>query len=110
MSLNIVQGEDRAVAGRQLSNGLIKRNAIDYRHGVGVFRAFNYLYRRFAVVRGLLHLDATFAEVHQDLVDGQPVQPGGKGRLTTKASYFSKELNEDFLSEVFGLRDIAGHS
>src|SRR6185437_16357949 len=33
-----------------------------------------------------------------------------KGRLTPKASYFSKELNEDFLSEVFRLRDIAGHS
>ena len=40
----------------------------------------------------------------------RPVQPGGKGRLTTKASNFSKELNEDFLSEVFGLRDVAGHS
>jgi hypothetical protein len=38
------------------------------------------------------------------------VQTGGKGRLTTKASNFSKELNEDFLSEVFSLRDIARHS
>lgn len=38
------------------------------------------------------------------------MQPGGKGRLTTKASNFSKELDEDFLSEVFRLRDIAGHS
>jgi hypothetical protein len=38
------------------------------------------------------------------------MQPGGKGRLTTKASNFSKELDEDFLSEVFCLRDVAGHS
>ncbi len=38
------------------------------------------------------------------------MQPGGKGRLTTKASNFSKELDEDFLSEVFSFRDIAGHS
>ena len=110
VSLNIVQGEDRAVAGRQLANSLVKRYAIHDRHRIGVFRAFDYLYRRFAIVRGLLHLDAAFAKVHQDLVNRQSVQPGGKGRLTTKASNFSKELNEDFLSEIFGLRDIAGHS
>ena len=109
MSLNIVQGEDRAVSGRQLPNSLIKRNAINYRHCVGIFGALDYLYRRFAIVRGLLHLDATLAKVHQDLVHSQPVQPGSESRLTTKASYFAKELNEDFLSEVFSLRDIAGH-
>ena len=38
------------------------------------------------------------------------MQPGRKGRLTTKTSYFSKELNEDFLSEIFSLGDVAGHS
>ena len=110
MSLNIVKGKDRAVAGRQLTNGFVERYSIHYRHRIGVFRAFDYLYRCFAIIRGLLHLDAAFAEVHQDLIDGQPVQPGGKSRLTTKASNFSKELNEDFLSEVFSLRDVAGHS
>ena len=110
VSLNIVKGKDRAVAGRQLGNGFIQRNAIHDRHRIRVFRAFDYLDRRFAIVGRLLHLDAAFAEVHQDLIDGQPVQPGGKGRLTTKASNFSKELNEDFLCEVFSLRDIAGHS
>ena len=38
------------------------------------------------------------------------MQPGGKGRLTTKASNFSKELNEDLLRKVFGFRHVAGHS
>ncbi len=38
------------------------------------------------------------------------MQPGGKGRLTTKASNFSKELDEDFLCQVFSFRDVAGHS
>ena len=109
VSLNIVQGEDRAVAGRQLTNGLVERNTIHYRHRIGVFRAFDYLYWRFTIISGLLHLDTAFAEMHQDLVDGQPVQPGGKSRLTTKASNFSKELDEDFLSEIFSLRDVAGH-
>ena len=110
VSLNIVKGKDRAVAGRQLTNSFVERYAIHYRHRIGVFRAFDYLYRRFAIISCLLHLDATFAKVHQDLVDGQPVQPGGKGRLTTKASNFSKELDEDFLCQVFGFRDVAGHS
>src|SRR6266542_5574928 len=110
VSLNIVKGKDRAVAGRQLTNSFVERYAIHYRHRIGVFRALDYLYRRFAIIRRLLHLDAAFAKVHQDLVDGQPVQPGSKGRLTTKASNFSKELNEDFLCEVFSLRDVAGHS
>ena len=109
VSLNIVQGEDRAVAGRQLTYGLIERYAIHYRHRIGVFSAFDDLDRSFAIIRGLLHLDATLAKMHQDLIDSQPVQPGGKSRLTTKASNFSKELNEDFLCEVLSLRDIAGH-
>jgi len=37
------------------------------------------------------------------------MQPGGKGRFATKASNFSKELNEDLLCQVFSLRDITGH-
>ena len=110
MTFNIVKGKDRAVAGRQLGDRFIQRYAIHYRHRIRVLGAFNYLYRRFAVVGRLLHLDAAFAEVHQDLIDGKTMQPSGKSRLTTKASNLAKELDEDFLSEVLRLRDIAGHS
>ena len=92
------------------SNRFIQGYAIHNWHRIRVFGALNYLYRRFAVIRGLLHLDAAFAKVHQDLIDGQPVQPGRKGRFTTKASNFSKELNEDLLCKIFSLRDVAGHS
>src|SRR5882724_7814628 len=38
------------------------------------------------------------------------MQPGGKGRFTTKASNFSKELDEDLLCQIFSFRDVAGHS
>ena len=110
VSFNIVKGKDRAVAGRQLNNRFIQGYAIHDRHRIGVFRAFDYLYRSFAVVGRLFHLDAAFAEVHQDLVDGQPVQPGGKSGLTSKTSNFSKELDEDLLCKVFRLRDVTGHS
>ena len=107
---DVVKGKNRAVTGRQLGNGFIEGNPVNNRHRVGVFRAFDYLNRRFAVLSGLLHPHAAFAEVHQHLIDGQPVQPGSKSRLATKASNFSKELNEDLLCEIFSLRDIPGHS
>jgi hypothetical protein len=110
VSFNIVKGKDRAVAGRQLTDCFIERYAIHNWHRIGVLGAFDDLNWRFAVVGRLFHLDAAFAEVHQDLINGQPVQPGGKGRLTTKASNFSKELNEDLLCQVFSLGDVAGHS
>jgi hypothetical protein len=109
VSLNIVKGKNRAVAGRQLSNRFVESYAIHYWHRIGVFGTFDYLDRRFTVISRLFHLDASFSKVHQDLIDGQPVQPGGKGRLPTEASNFSKELDEDFLREVFCLRDVAGH-
>ena len=110
VTLNIVKGKNRAVAGRQLDYSFIERDAIHDRHRIRVLGPFDYLYRRFPIVRCLFHLHPALAEVHQDLIDGQPVQPGRKRRLTPKASYFSKELNEDLLRKVFGFRHVAGHS
>ncbi len=69
VSFNIVKGKNRAVAGRQLGNSFIERYAIHDRHCIGVLGTFNYLYRRFAIVCGLFHLDAALAEVHQDLIN-----------------------------------------
>lgn len=103
VSFNIVKGKDHLVAGRQLNDGFVERYAIHDRHRIGILRAFDYLDRRFTIVRRLFHLDAAFAKVHQDLVDGQPVQPGGESRFTAKAANLAKELDEDFLRKVFGL-------
>ncbi len=70
VSFNIVKGKNRAVAGRQLGNSFVERYAIHDRHCIRILGAFDYLYRRFTVVRCLFHLDAALAEVHQDLIDG----------------------------------------
>ncbi len=70
VSFNIVKGKNRAVAGRQLGNSFVERYAIHDRHRIRILGAFDYLYRRFTVVRCLFHLDAALAEVHQDLIDG----------------------------------------
>ena len=60
-----------------------------------------------SVVCSISH--ATLAKVHQDLIDRQTVQPGREGRLAAKAANFSKELDENLLCEVFGLRNIPRH-
>lgn len=57
-----------------------------------------------------LQLDTLLAKVHQNVVDGKSVQPGSEGRLATKASNFSKELDEDLLGEILGFSCIGDHS
>lgn len=107
---DVVKGEDCAVPGWQLHDSLIKSDPIDYGHRIRILGALDDLNRGFAVFGRLFHPHSAFAKVHQHLIDRQPMEPGGKGRLATKTSNFSKELYENLLSEVFGLRDISGHS
>ena len=94
MALNIVQRENRAIPGRQLLDRIVECDPIDNRHGVRVFRTFDDLHGSFAVVGGLLHPHAPFAKVHQHLIHGQAVQPGGERRLPAKAPNLSKQLDE----------------
>src|SRR5688572_31408893 len=103
MPLDVVQGKHRPITGRELRDRLIEGDAVDNGHGVGVFCPFYYLGWCFTVFSRLLHTHAAFAEVHEHLIDCEPVQPGSKGRLTPETADFSKELNEDLLCEVFGL-------
>ena len=110
MPFDVVKRKYRPVTGRELSNSFIERYPVNYGHGIRVFRTFYYLSRRFAVLSGLFHAHAAFAEVHEHLVNSQPVQPGSKGGFTPETTNFSKELNEDLLCEIFSLRDVAGHS
>src|SRR2546429_2095678 len=104
MSFDIMENEDRAIARRQLRNRFVERDAIYHRHRVRILRAHNDLLRRLALFGRLLVPHTALAKVHQDLIDRQAMQPGRESRLAAKASYFTKELNEDLLREVFGLR------
>jgi hypothetical protein len=58
----------------------------------------------------LLKTDAFLAKVHQDVVDGQSMQPGSECRFTTKTTNFAKELDEDLLREILGFSCIGDHS
>ena len=107
---NIVKHEDCAIARRQLRNRFVQRYAVNDGHTVRVLSPLHDLLRRFALFRCLLVSDTSFSEVHQDLIDCQAMKPRRKSRLAAKASYFSKELYEDLLRKVFGLRDVLRHA
>ena len=109
MSFDIVQRKNCPISGRQLSNGLVQGDAIHDRHRIRVLGTFHYLNWRFAVLGRLFHAHTALAKVHENLVDREPVKPGGEGRFASKATDFSKELYEDFLSKVFSFRNGASH-
>src|SRR5215204_1578562 len=110
MPFDVVKGKNCSISGWQLRDGFIQSDSINDWHRVWVFGALNDLNRRFAIFRRLLHAYAAFAEVHEHLIDRQTVQPGRKGRLASKTSDLSKELDENLLGEVFGFRNTPGHS
>ncbi len=110
VTFDVVKRKYRSITGRELSNGFIQRYPVNYRHGIGVFRAFYYLNRRFTVLSCRFHAHTAFAEVHQNLVYRETVEPGSKSRFAPETTDFSKELNEDLLCEIFGLRNVSGHS
>src|SRR6266496_709172 len=104
-----MKGKHRPISGRELGNSLVQRNAVDYRHRIRVLSALHYLNWRFTILSRLLHPNSALAEMHEHLIDGETVKPGSKGRFAPKTPDFSKELNEDLLSEIFSLRHISCH-
>ena len=51
-----------------------------------------------------------FAEAHEDDVCGQAMQPRGEGGFAAEGVDFAEELEESFLSEIFGFAWIAKHA
>src|ERR1041384_5743750 len=95
---DVVQRKNRTITRWQLRNSLIQSDAIDDRHRVGILGSLHDLDRNFALFGCLLEPHAALPKMHQHLVHGQPVQPGGERRLAAEASNLAKELNEYFRS------------
>ena len=55
-------------------------------------------------------LQALFAEVHEDEVDGEAVQPGGEGGFAAEAADLAEEMEEGLLGHVLGFGDVAEHA
>src|SRR5687768_7852777 len=105
-----MKGKHRPVTGRELGNSFVQRDPVNHGHAIRIFRAFYDLNGGFAILGCLLHAHAAFAEVHQHLIYGEPVEPGRKSGFSAKTADFSKELYEDLLCEIFSLRDVSGHA
>lgn len=109
-ALDIVQDKNRSVSAGQFLDCFVKCQPVN------VTRTFSdrlddvlqiaYL----AFLGSLFILHASFAEVHQDVIDRHTVQPGREGGFTTKTADFAEELNEDFLRQVFSLSRICQHT
>lgn len=47
--------------------------------------------------------------MHEDMVDGQAMQPGGEGGFPAETADFAKELDENFLRQILCFRGIGDH-
>ncbi|HEV3468838.1 MAG TPA: MFS transporter [Pyrinomonadaceae bacterium] len=100
----------RAAGGRELGDGAVERDAVNDRHPRRVLRALDDLLRHLAVLGRVFEPHAPLPEVHQDLVDGEAVQPGRERRVAAEHPGLAQELDEDLLREVFGLGLVLHHA
>jgi hypothetical protein len=106
---DIMQNEHRAIPGGELSNGLIQCNAIEDGHGLRVFGPLLHNMAHVSFLGGFLKPRTTPSEMHQYLIDRQPMKPGGKSRFPTEGPNLTIKLNEDLLCHIFRIGGIAQH-
>src|SRR6185436_17487211 len=99
-----------AITGRQLAHSLVDRQPVDHRDSpCALNRRLDHV-REVAFFACVFELYAALAKVHQYLVYRQAVQPGCEGRIASKASELSVDLQEDFLCKILRLAWAAHHS
>src|ERR1700756_5392221 len=101
-----MEDEDHAVAGRERGYGALEGDASE---GAGELEVATAEVALGGVVFGWVdglfegdEVEAFLAQVHQDQIDGEPVQPGGEGGLAAEAADFAEEVQERLLGHVFG--------
>ena len=100
--------------GRKGADGALEGDAIDGAGELGITGAKVTLgcvfLRR---VDGLFERDelqSLLAEVHEDEIDGEAMQPGGEGGLSAEGADLAEEVEEGLLGHVFGFGDVAEHA
>jgi hypothetical protein len=115
VALNVVEDEDRLVAGRQPVDGAFEMDAVN-QSGQGQIESAEFLVRAAVLGVGLgdfLERDdreRALAEAHENHVDRQAVQPGGERRISAKRVDLAEDLQESFLREVLGFGVVADHA
>ncbi len=113
-AFDVVKDKDHAVPGREHGDRAFERDTVYGTREHGVAGAEVALGRVFlGWVDGLFQgdkLETLFAQVHEDEVDGETVQPGGEGALATEAIELAKEMKEGLLGHVLGFGYVAQHA
>src|SRR4051812_46210435 len=108
-----MQQENRAIAIGQFFDGASQSNSI-YRSGKTVVTAavFTTHNLRVLVIRFIKRnlAEDFLAEVHQHRVDRNPVQPGGKRRITTESGELAENLQKRVLRQIFSFGCVVGHA
>ena len=114
VALNVVQNKNQPVAGRQIVDRPLQRQPVNSA-GKGQIRSAK------AASRAVLPEPAPsphpaksakplLAQLHQHDIDGQPVQPGGKGRVAPERRNLPVQLKKCLLGQIFSLRNVAHHA
>ena len=109
-ALNVMQYKNILIAVWKLGNGLFQGDAVNDRHAVRVRRALDGLLGHLARLGSFFVLDAPTAEVHEDLIDRQAMEPGRECRIAAEAADLAEKLDENLLGKVFSLGLAAGHA
>jgi len=115
VTVNVVKNDGELIADRERVDSALEADGIerDLRTRIGE-EGFK------GIVAGIVGVGAKLverrarvgilAEVHQDGVDGDAMEPGGKGRVAAEEINFAKYCQEDFLGEVFGGSSVFDHA
>ncbi len=60
------------------------------------------------IQRNLVH--GFLAEMHQNRIDRDAMEPGGECRVTSKRDQLAEHLQKRILSKILGFRDVVGHA
>src|SRR5215470_11814924 len=100
-SFDVMEDEYCPVSRRQFRDGLVQRDAVDKARTLsgGLEKILDLA--DLTLFGRLLETNSAFAEVHQDVVDRETMQPRGESGFAAEATDLSKELDEDLLRQVF---------
>lgn len=113
-TVNIVEKEDAAIAGRHRCHGSIDVEAVSHSslHQVAGAEATAGAFFRdvfHEVIEGY-NRQCAFAQVHQNSVDGESMEPRGECGVTSEHRNSPVDLEKCLLSKIFGEGEISDHA
>jgi hypothetical protein len=113
-SVNIMEEKDAPIALRHVGQSSIEVETVSH---AGLHQVASTEAAADTFVRDVFHQvvegddrQCAFAQVHQNGVNGESMQPRGKGRVTAKHGNPPVDLEKCFLGKVFGEGKVSDHA